>query len=42
MKQIIEFCRGPKSASEIMPKFNLERSYFKRHFLDKMLETGEL
>ena len=42
MKQIIEFCREPKSASQIMQKFNLERSYFRRHYLDKMLETGEL
>lgn len=42
MKQIIEFCKEPKSASEIMYKFELERSYFRRHYLDKMLETGEL
>lgn len=42
MKQIIEFCKEPKSASEIMHKFNLERSYFRRHYLDKMFETGEL
>jgi ATP-dependent DNA helicase RecG len=42
MKQMIEFCRVPKSASEIMQNFNLERSYFRRHYLDKMLETGEL
>lgn len=25
-----------------MQKFNLERSYFRRHYLDKMLEYGEL
>lgn len=25
-----------------MQKFNLERSYFRRHYLDKMLESGEL
>ena len=42
IKQIIEFCREPKSASQIMQKFNLERSYFRRHYLDKMLESGEL
>ena len=42
MKQMIEFCRVPKSASEIMQNFNLERSYFRRHYLDKMLETGKL
>lgn len=34
---IIEFCSSPKSASEIMKEFNIERSYFRRHFLDKML-----
>ncbi len=42
MEQIIEFCKEPKSASEIMKRFNLERSYFRRHYLDKMLETGVL
>lgn len=42
MRQIIAFCSEPKTASEIMQKFNLERSYFRRHYLDKMLKTGEL
>ena len=42
MKQIIEFCRKPKSANQIMQKFNLERSYFRRHYLNKMLKSGEL
>ena len=42
MSQIIAFCREPKTASEIMQKFNLERSYFRRHYLDKMLKIGEL
>ena len=42
MRQIIAFCREPKTASEIMQKFNLERSYFRRHYLNKMLKTGEL
>lgn len=42
MRQIIAFCREPKTASEIMQKFNLGRSYFRRHYLDKMLKTGEL
>ena len=42
MEQIIEFCRKPKSANQIMKKFNLERSYFRRHYLEKMLESGEL
>ena len=40
--QIVDFCKEPKSASEIMKKFNLERSYFRRHYLDKMLKTGVL
>ena len=42
MKQIIEFCKEPKSASEIMCKFKLERSFFRRHYLDKLLKTGKL
>ena len=42
MRQIIAFCREPKTASEIMQKFNLERSYFRRHYLNKMLKNGEL
>ncbi|MBQ7924885.1 MAG: hypothetical protein IJ335_01145 [Lachnospiraceae bacterium] len=41
-KQIIGFCKEPRSASEIMQKFKLERSHFRRHYLDKMLESGEL
>lgn len=39
---IIVYCSSPKSASEIMKKFDIERSYFRRHFLDKMLEQGIL
>ena len=42
MRQIIAFCMEPKTASEIMQKFNLERSYFRRHYLNKMLKTGKL
>ena len=42
MKQIIEFCTEPKSANEIMKTFNLERSYFRRHYLNKMLQSGKL
>ena len=38
MRQIIAFCMEPKTASEIMQKFNLERSYFRRHYLNKMLK----
>ena len=40
--KIIEFCRIPKSVSEILKEFNLERSYFRRHYLDRMLKIGEL
>lgn len=39
---IIAYCSSPKSASEIMKEFDIERSYFRRHFLDKMLEQGIL
>lgn len=39
---IIAFCSSPKSANEIMKEFDLERSYFRRHFLDKMLEQDIL
>ena len=42
MEQILLFCKEPKSASEIMQRFDLERSYFRRHYLDKMLESGRL
>lgn len=42
MKQILVFCQVPKSASEIMKRFGLERSCFRRHYLDKLLETGKL
>lgn len=30
ISRIIEFCKEPKSASEIMKEFGLERSYFRR------------
>ena len=39
---IIAYCSSPRSASEIMKEFDIERSYFRRHFLDKMLEQGIL
>lgn len=42
MERIIEFCKEPRSANEIMQKFNLERSYFRRHYLDKMIQSGNL
>lgn len=40
--KIIEFCKIPKSSSEILKEFNLERSYFRRHYLDRMLKVGDL
>ena len=42
MEQILLFCKEPKAASEIMQRFDLERSYFRRHYLDKMLESCRL
>ena len=42
MTKILDFCKEPKSAREIMQKFNFERSYFRRHYLDKMLKRGDL
>ena len=40
---IIRFCVTPKSSNEIIVQFDMpNRSYFKRHFLDKMLKTGML
>lgn len=40
---IIRFCVVPKSSIEIIAHFNMpNRSYFKRHFLDKMLKAGML
>ncbi len=40
---IIKFCDIPKSSNEIIAHFNMpNRSYFKRHFLDKMLKAGML
>lgn len=42
MEQIINFCKEPKSAGEIMQKFGFERSYFRRHYLDKMIASEKL
>ena len=40
---IIKFCSVPRSSNEIIVHFNLpNRSYFTRHFLDKMLRKGIL
>lgn len=41
-EEIIEFCKEPKTAGEIMQRFNLERSYFRRHYLDKMVKSGRM
>lgn len=41
-EQILAFCTEPKSAMDIMRKFHLEHSYFRRHYLDRMLKDGEL
>lgn len=42
MEKILVFCKELKSASEIVQQFNLERSYFRRHYLDEMLQSGKL
>lgn len=42
MGAIIEYCKEPKSANEIMQEFSLARSQFRRHYLDKMLGAGIL
>jgi len=42
IERVKEFCKEPKSSSEIMDKFKLERSYFRRHILYKLLEKGDL
>ncbi len=43
ISDIIRFCAVPRSSNEIIAHFNLpNRSYFKRHFLDKMLKAGML
>jgi len=43
MNSIVEFCIQPKSSQEIIEKFKIpNRSFFKRHFLDKLLASGKL
>jgi len=43
MNSIVEFCIKPKSSQEIIEKFKIpNRSFFKRHFLDKLLASGKL
>jgi Predicted transcriptional regulator containing an HTH domain and an uncharacterized domain shared with the mammalian protein Schlafen len=43
IKSIIKFCSIPKSSNEVIEHFHFpNRSYFKRHFLDKMLREGIL
>lgn len=43
MAAIVSFCSTPKSSNDIIGHFGFpNRSYFKRHFLDKMLQNGML
>ena len=43
IEQIIEFCKEPRSAKEIMEYFNVSsRLYLKRHYLDILLAEGKL
>jgi ATP-dependent DNA helicase RecG len=43
MKAIVIFCANPKSSQEIMEHFGIpNRSYFKRHYLDKLVKTNKL
>ena len=40
---IIAYCKEPKTSKEIIMHFGFaNRLYFKRHFLDEMLEQGQL
>ena len=40
---IIRFCKEPRTTKEIVEKFNFaNRFYLKRHYLDKLLEEGQL
>ena len=42
-KLIVEFCKEPKSAQEIMNEFGFKsRTSFKRNYLTNMLKNGEL
>ena len=40
--QILVFCTEPKSAKEIMDAFGMERSRFRRHYLEPMLNAEML
>ncbi len=39
---IMAFCVEPKSVKEITDEFNMERTYLRRHYLDRMLNDGRL
>nr|WP_314458750.1 hypothetical protein [uncultured Clostridium sp.] len=40
MEAILSFCTTPKSSQEIIEHFKMpNRSYFKRHYLDKLVKT---
>ena len=42
-KMIIAFCKQPHSAKEIMNYIKIsDRSFFRRHYLNTMLKTGQL
>ncbi|MCM1342325.1 MAG: hypothetical protein NC246_00660 [Muribaculaceae bacterium] len=42
-KMIIAFCQDPHSAKEIMNHIKVsDRSFFRRHYLDPMIKTGQL
>ena len=42
-KMIIAFCKQPHSAKEIMEYIKInDRSFFRRHYLNPMIKTGQL
>lgn len=42
-KMIIAFCKEPHSAKEIMDYIKInDRSFFRRHYLNPMIKTGQL
>ena len=42
-KMIIDFCKEPHSAKEIMNHIKMRnRSFFRRHYLEPMLKTGQI
>lgn len=42
-RMILDFCKTPKSAQEIVDEFGFSnRNYFRRHYLEEMLMTKKL